>query len=75
MGNIDLSWSIKRTEKLHQHLRSQVRSKWMEVEIPSYFTPEWVVFGQGYYKIHAFRSQIENFVAAINGDEQLLVHR
>jgi predicted dehydrogenase len=34
---------------------------------------DWVIFGKGYDKIQAFRSQIGNFARAIRGDERLRI--
>ena len=34
---------------------------------------DWHVFGKGYDKVQAFRSQIENFACALRGEEPLLL--
>ena len=34
---------------------------------------DWIVFGKGYDKFEAFRNQIDNFSAAIQGEETLRI--
>lgn len=36
-------------------------------------SPDWIVFGKGYDKVQAFRSQIQNFSRALRGEEALLI--
>ena len=76
MGNIDLSWSINKEQENYISIygtQGTIKIGWRESKYRHTSTPEWVVFGQGYDKVQAFRSQIENFSRAINGDEQLLI--
>ncbi len=46
---------------------------WKESKYRQSSSREWIVFGKGYNKVQAFRSQIENFARSINGDETLLI--
>jgi len=76
MGNIDLSWSINK--ELDNYIsvygsRGTVFVGWKESKYRQSSSPEWVVFGKGYNKIQAFRSQIDNFAKAIRGEQILLI--
>ncbi|MBW4467183.1 MAG: Gfo/Idh/MocA family oxidoreductase [Pegethrix bostrychoides GSE-TBD4-15B] len=76
MGNIDLSWSINK--ELDYYLRiygsqGTISVGWKESKYRQASSPEWIQFGNGYNKVQAFRSQIENFSRAIRGEESLLI--
>lgn len=76
MGSIDLSWSINK--ELDNYLsiygsRGTIQVGWRESKYRQAGAAEWVVFGNGYDKVQAFRSQIENFSRAIRGEEALLI--
>ena len=76
MGNIDLSWSINK--ELDYFIRiygskGTISVGWKESKYRQESSKEWIVFGQGYNKIQAFRSQLENFSNAILKKEQLLI--
>ena len=76
MGNIDLSWSIQK--ELDYYIRlygseGTISVGWKESKYRQASSSEWVVFGQGYNKIQAFQTQIDNFAKAIRGEEQLLI--
>lgn len=76
MGNIDLSWSINK--ELNYFIRiygskGTISVGWKESKYRQESSKEWIVFGQGYNKIQAFRSQLENFSNAILNKEQLLI--
>jgi predicted dehydrogenase len=75
-GNIDLSWSINK--ELDSYIRiygsqGTISVGWKESKYRQASSSEWVVFGKGYNKVQAFRSQIENFTKAIRGEEMLLI--
>ncbi len=75
-GNIDLSWSINK--ELDSYIRiygsqGTISVGWKESKYRQSSSSEWVVFGKGYNKVQAFRSQIENFTKAIKGEETLLI--
>lgn len=76
VGNIDLSWSINK--ELDYYIRiygsqGTVSVGWQESKYHQTSSKDWVKFGNGYDKVQAFRSQIENFVKAIQGEEKLLI--
>ncbi len=76
MGNIDLSWSINK--ELDYYLRiygsqGTISVGWKESKYRQVASPEWIQFGNGYNKVQAFHSQIENFAKAIRQEESLLI--
>jgi predicted dehydrogenase len=76
VGNVDLSWSINKD--LDSYIRiygsqGTISVGWKESKYKQTSSPDWVVFGQGYDKVQAFRSQIENFANGIRGTEPLLI--
>jgi predicted dehydrogenase len=46
---------------------------WKESKCRRLDDAEWTVFGKGYDKVQAFRSQIDNFARAIRGEESLVI--
>lgn len=75
-GRIDLSWSINKQCDDYIALygsKGTLRVGWKG----SYYRQEgssaWVQFGQGYNKVQAFRDQIENFSASVQGLEALVI--
>ncbi|HEV8725029.1 MAG TPA: Gfo/Idh/MocA family oxidoreductase [Candidatus Binatia bacterium] len=76
MGSIDLSWSINKELDSYINIygsQGTVFVGWKESKYHQSSTNEWVVFGKGYNKVQAFRSQILNFTKAIRGEEALLI--
>lgn len=76
VGNIDLSWSINK--ELDYYIRiygsqGTISVGWKESKYRQSKNQDWVVFGKGYNKVQAFRSQIENFASAIRKEEPLLI--
>ena len=76
MGSIDLSWSINK--ELDSYLNvygshGTICVGWKESRYRQSGSNDWVVFGKGYDKVQAFRSQISNFARAILGKEMLLI--
>ncbi len=76
MGTIDLSWSI--SKELDSYLmlygsHGTVAVGWRTSRYRQTSGRDWVVFGSGYDKLAAFQRQIDNFAAAVNGREALLV--
>ena len=77
MGTIDLSWSINK--ELDNYIsiygsHGTVFVGWKESKYRQSSSRDWVVFGNGYDKIQAFRSQIDNLRKAILGEEPLLIN-
>lgn len=76
MGSIDLSWSMN---KVQPHFISIYGSKgtlqvgWQESRYKLADDKDWTIFGNGYNKIQAFANQLQNFVAAIQGEEELII--
>jgi predicted dehydrogenase len=76
VGNVDLSWSINK--ELDSYIRiygsqGTISIGWKESKYRQSSSPEWIKFGNGYDKVQAFTSQIENFSKAILGQEALLI--
>jgi predicted dehydrogenase len=76
MGNVDLSWSINKELDSYINIygsNGTISVGWKESKYRQSTSKDWVVFGKGYNKVQAFRSQIENFARAIRGEEKLLI--
>jgi len=76
LGAIDLSWSLNK--ELDSYLsiygsHGTIHVGWRQSKYHQLQGRDWVVFGAGYDKVQAFRSQIDNFSLAINGEEPLRV--
>jgi len=76
MGIIDLSWSIEKRRDSYVDIygtHGAISVGWRESKYREWSRRDWVVFGNGYNKIQAFRDQINNFSKAIRGQEALLI--
>jgi predicted dehydrogenase len=76
MGSIDLSWSINKELDSYINIygsHGTIQVGWKESRYHQSSSRDWVVFGKGYNKVQAFRSQIDNFAKAIRGEEMLLI--
>jgi predicted dehydrogenase len=76
MGRIDLSWSLNKENDSYLKIfgsQGTVLVGWKESKYRQSTSPDWVVFGKGYDKVKAFRSQLENFAAALRTGEKLLI--
>jgi predicted dehydrogenase len=76
MGSIDLSWSINKEQENYLSIygsRGTVKVGWKQSKYRLSNERDWVSLGQGYDKVQAFRSQLENFSRAVMGLEPLLV--
>jgi predicted dehydrogenase len=76
MGSVDLSWSINKEVDSYINVYGSdgtVSVGWKESKYRYTSAGDWTVFGRGYDKIQALRSQIENFSRAILFDEPLLI--
>lgn len=76
MGSIDLSWTINKELdhyiKIHGS-QGTIYIGWKESKYRQSSSRDWVVFGKGYNKVQAFKSQIENVAKSIQGQEMLLI--
>jgi predicted dehydrogenase len=76
MGSIDLSWSINKELDSYINVygsQGSISVGWRQSRYRQSSSQDWVVFGTGYDKVQAFRSQIDNFARAIRGEETLLI--
>jgi len=76
MGSIDLSWSINKEQGSYISIygsHGTIQVGWKESKYRQSSSPDWVVFGKGYDKIQALRSQIDNFARGIVGEEKLII--
>ena len=76
LGSIDLSWSIDKELPSYINIygtHGTVWVGWKESKYRQSGGKDWIVFGKGYSKLEAFRNQIENFAAAVRGEEALLI--
>lgn len=76
LGDIDLSWSINKEQANYINLygsEGTIQVGWKESRYRRAGDKEWTVFGNGYDKVQAFVDQLENFVACIRGEAELVV--
>jgi predicted dehydrogenase len=76
MGSIDLSWSIDKELESYMSIygsHGTIQVGWKQSKYRQSSSRDWVVFGSGYDKIQALRSQIDNFARAIVGEDLLLI--
>jgi len=76
MGSVDLSWSLNKEVDSFINIYGSlgtVSVGWKHSKYRHSSSPHWVSFGNGYNKVQAFTSQIDNFSRAIKFGEPLLV--
>lgn len=76
MGSVDLSWSLNKELDWYLNIygsNGTVSLGWRVSKYRQASSQDWVVFGKGYNKNQAFRSQVVNFARAIRGQEKLLI--
>lgn len=76
MGSMDLSWSLNKEVDHYIVIygsHGTLRVGWKQSSYRQCTAADWVTFGNGYDKVGAFRRQIENFSAAIQGHETLRI--
>ncbi len=76
LGSIDLSWSINKEQESYINIygsEGAVSVGWRESKYRKASGRDWAVFGRGYDKVKAFRSQVDNFARAICGEETLRI--
>jgi predicted dehydrogenase len=75
-GRVDLSWSINKQCDDYIAIygtNGTLRIGWKGSYYRQNGSSAWVRFGYGYDKVQAFRDQIENFSAAVQGLERLVI--
>ena len=78
LGTVDLSWSVEKATDAYLTLygsQGTISVGWQGARYRQISSPEWVEFGDGYDKVSCMVSQVENFCAAIRGEEPLADHR
>jgi predicted dehydrogenase len=75
-ASVDLTWGINK--ELPNFISAYgtngtLQIGWRESKYKLNSNPDWTVIGNGYDKVQAFRSKIENFAGAILGTEELLI--
>jgi predicted dehydrogenase len=76
IGNVDLSWSISKESASYIDIygsEGMLSVGWKESKYRLYSNNQWIVFGKGYDKVQAFRSQIDNFSRSLRGLEPLVI--
>jgi predicted dehydrogenase len=76
MASIDLSWSLNKQSPYYISIygaEGTVLVGWKDSKYRRTADQDWILFGKGYNKFEAFRNQIENFAAAIGGEDTLLI--
>jgi predicted dehydrogenase len=76
LGTVDLSWSVDRVTDTYLTLygsEGTISVGWKGARYRQASSPEWVEFGSGYDKISCMGAQVENFCAAIRGEEPIAV--
>ncbi len=74
-ASVDLTWGINKELPNFISIygtNGTLHIGWRESKYKLNSSPDWTVFGEGYDKVQAFRSKIENFRNAILEDEELL---
>jgi predicted dehydrogenase len=75
MGSVDLSWSLNKELDWYLNIygsRGTIQVGWKQSRYKQE-GGDWIVFGTGYQKTQAFRSQLSNFARAIRGLEPLVI--
>jgi predicted dehydrogenase len=76
LASIDLSWSVSKEIPYFIAVygsQGALLVGWRESKYRRMGDQDWTVFGAGYDKVAAFQRQLENFAAAVRGDEDLAV--
>lgn len=76
LGSIDLSWSVNKEQPYFIAIYGSAGTLlvgWRESKYRRSNDKDWNVFGNGYDKVDAFVRQLENFAAAIQGRDPLVV--
>jgi predicted dehydrogenase len=76
MATVDLSWTLNKA--LDTFIRvygtnGTIFVGWHESRFRQTSSPDWIVFGNGYDKVAAFKRQVDNFCGRVLGTEPLLI--
>lgn len=75
-ASVDLTWGINKELPYFISVygnNGTLHIGWRESKYKTNSNPDWNVFGKGYDKVASFRGKIENFAAALRGDEELFI--
>jgi predicted dehydrogenase len=76
LASIDLSWSVSKEIPYFIAIYGSLGAilvGWRESKYRVTGDQDWTVFGRGYDKVEAFARQLDNFAAAVAGEEMLVV--
>jgi predicted dehydrogenase len=76
LGSVDLSWSVDKATDAYLTLygsQGTISVGWSGARYRQVGSPDFVEFGEGYDKVACMRRQVENFCAAIRGEEELAI--
>lgn len=76
MGAIDLSWSVNKELPYYLSVYGSAGALhvgWKESKFRRAGDTDWTIFGNGYCKVQAFGSKLDNFVRSIRGLESPLI--
>jgi predicted dehydrogenase len=76
LGTIDLSWSLNKELPYYLSIYGSAGTLhvgWSESKFRRAGDADWTVFGNGYDKLQAFTSKLDNFVRSIQGLEPSLI--
>ena len=76
LGSIDLSWSVHKDQDAYVSIygtAGTIHVGWRESRYRLAASGDWVVFGDGYDKLRALASQLDNFARALIGQERLVI--
>ncbi len=76
MASVDLSWSIHKISPSFICIYGSagtLQVGWQESKYRQQGDADWTTFGQGYDKLQAFSSQLDNVARAIRGEEPFLI--
>jgi predicted dehydrogenase len=76
IASVDLTWGINKQLPNFISIygtNGTLHVGWGESKYKLNNHSEWTVFGKGYDKVQAFKSKLENFRNAINGEEELFI--
>ncbi len=77
MGSVDLSWSLNKELETYLNIygsHGTIQVGWKQSRYRQSGSSDWVIFGQGYDKVQAFRRKLENFCRAVRGEQSLLIN-